>query len=348
MPRRNNPQPREAPLRIGLVADSELLAQTAEALRRPSLQLVAQAGMRQADALPGVEWHDDARVLIAQSDIQAVVLAASTRINREMTRHALARGLHVWRTAPLARSFSQAAEETQLARSASVVYRVQSAWRHVAADIRWALSLSPAFRPHYSELRIARRGPLVQSWRSNEVESAGGVLANDAYAFLETWIAIRGLPENVTARISTLRRGAAEAVRETESVAIAMLREDDGGAGLIRATWDIEPFECELVFHGADASVRIVPGAVQVRLADQTQLDERSLPTDADRLSREIAQFEAAVRANDVSDGRGADPDLTLHLAITALLEAIYLSARTNQPETPKKYYEVQGWPEPA
>lgn len=303
--------------------------------------------MRQVDALPGVEWHDDARVLIAQSDIQAVVLAASTRINREMTRHALGRGLHVWRTAPLARSFSHAAEEAQLARSTPAVYRVQSAWRHIVDDIRWALSLSPAFRPHYTELRIAQRGPSVQSWRSSEVDSAGGVLANEAYAYLATWIAVRGLPENVIARVSAHRRGSSESVRETESIAIAMLR-DDGGIGLIHATWDIEPFECELVFHGADASVRIVPGAVQVRLADQTRLDERSLPSDADRLGNEITQFEAAVRANDVSDGRGVDPELSLHLAVTALLEAVYLSARTNQPETPKKYYEVQGWPKPA
>ncbi len=39
---------------------------------------------------------------------------------------------------------------------------------------------------------------------------------------------------------------------------------------------------------------------------------------------------------------------LERHLAVTALLEALYLSARTGQPETPRKFYEVQKWPEPA
>lgn len=347
MPTRDNRTPPDTPLRIGLITDNEQLPLIAEALRRPSLEIVAQGGMRQGEALPGVAWHDDMRVLIAQSDIQALVLAASTRVNREMTRHALARGLHVWRTAPLARSFALAAEEAKLAQSTNAVYRVQSSWRHMADNVRWALGLSPGFRPQYCEMCVAAPGPPVQSWRASETDAAGGVLAADAYPLLEAWIAIRKMPENLVARVGACRRRATETARETEDVAIVTVRDDDGGLGLIRAVWDIEPYEYEFALHGADVSILIGANAVRVRLANQTQLDERKIAAPDDRLRAEITLFESAIRRGAAGEARSVDPDLPLHLAATALLETIYLSSRTNQPETPKKLYEVQGWPYP-
>lgn len=348
MPTRDNRTTIDEPLRVGLIADSEQLPGVAAALRRPSIQIVAQGGMKQTEALPEIPWHDDIRVLVAQAEIDAIALAASTRINREMTRYALARGIHVWRTAPLARSFAQAIEDAKLAQAANVVHRVQSHWRHIYDDVSWALGLTPAFRPQYGELRIAAPGPPAQSWRSSETDSAGGVLAIAGFGLLEAWLATRGLPENVLARIGSCRRRAGEPSRETEDVALVMMREENGGLGLIRAMWDIEPYESELALHGADASVLISANAVRVRLVNQTQLDARPTPSFEDRMQSEFAQFEAAVRRRMGGDvAAGGDPQLSLQLAGSALLEAIYLSARTNQPESPRKLYEVQGWPLP-
>lgn len=264
-----------------------------------------------------------------------------------MTRHALARGVHLLRTAPLARSFALAIEEAGLAKASSAVYRVQSHWRHIADDVRWALGLTPGFRPQYCEMRVAAPGPALQSWRSSESDSAGGVLAVDGYGLLEAWLATRGLTENVIARVGSCRRRVAEPARETEDIALVMMRDPDGVPGLIRAMWDIEPYESELALHGVEASVIISASAVRVRLADQTQLDARPTASPEDCLRAEITQFEAAVRRQLGGEPAGGDPQLPLHLAGSALLETIYLSARTNQPESPKKLYEVQGWPLP-
>jgi hypothetical protein len=59
----------------------------------------------------------------------------------------------------------------------------------------------------------------------------------------------------------------------------------------------------------------------------------------------ELERFVAAVREPDSA----ASQEVTLerHMAVSALLQATYLSARTGQPESPLKLYEVQGWPEP-
>ena len=35
------------------------------------------------------------------------------------------------------------------------------------------------------------------------------------------------------------------------------------------------------------------------------------------------------------------------HLAVSALLETIYLSSRTGHPEPPRRLFEVQKWPQP-
>ena len=36
-----------------------------------------------------------------------------------------------------------------------------------------------------------------------------------------------------------------------------------------------------------------------------------------------------------------------LLLAVSALLETVYLSSRTGHPEIPRRLFEVQKWPEP-
>jgi hypothetical protein len=58
----------------------------------------------------------------------------------------------------------------------------------------------------------------------------------------------------------------------------------------------------------------------------------------------ELSRFVAAIR--DAGSREANDRTLERHLAVTALCETAYLSARTGQPEYPAKLYEVQKWPE--
>lgn len=327
-----------APLRTALVADAARAADLAAAARRvPELEIVGQAGMPQGAALSDVPWHDDRRVLVTMPELDVVLLAGTTRADNEMAGVACEHGVHVWRVAPLARGFAPAAECIRLARGFEGVYRVASWWEHVV-DNGWSeLDWPEQFTPHYSELRVSAAGPAAETWRGTLADAAGGVLADCGYDLLEALVATRGLPETVAAATATYY----DAGRETEDTALAILRYADGGTALVRATWDCPPWFASVSHADGPVTVSIANGTLALTGAGAAD-DERALP--ADWWSADLRRFVDYIRS-DARD-RALTP-LERHLAVTALIETIYLAARTMHPETPRKLYEVQGWPLP-
>ncbi|MCK4343622.1 MAG: hypothetical protein KAY37_18065, partial [Phycisphaerae bacterium] len=236
----HNDSSSQSGLRVGLIADAERLEMLAPAARACSLlKMIGQAGMAQAAGLPDVPWFDDRRVLLEHPELQAVLLVTSTRRDAELGARAIERGLHVWRLPPLARNFAEATEIAADAKRAATVYRVASWWEHVANHVWQELDWPDNFQPLFSELRIDTRGPGIQSWRASLVEAAGGVLANDGYALLEALVAVRGLPESVSAAVGNYRRPPGEAACETEDTALAIMRYSGGGTAMVQATWDL-------------------------------------------------------------------------------------------------------------
>jgi len=330
-------------LRVGLIADADEASRYADALRAcPALELCAQGGMAQNEALAGVPWFDDTRVLIAQGGIEALVIATSPRVGVRTGNVAVAHGVHVWRQPPLGRNFAEAVEAARQLQSAEVVYRVASWWDHVDAHVRWALGFETGCEPVFSDVQVSAAGPPLTSWRSSQANAGGGVLAYDAYASLEALTAVRGLPESVVGATGKCRRRPSEAPRETEAVASAILRYDRGLA-LVRATWDIPPFTRTTHHHGSETSVRYGESSIAVLAPDGRVLEERPLP--AGFLALEMARFGTEISSAD----RRAPTEARLNrlLAVSALLEATYLSSRTEHPEIPRRLFEVQRWPEP-
>lgn len=340
----NETGPTAAPLRVGLIAGPDEAETHAAAIRAcAALELCAQGGMEQKVALPDVEWFDDTRVLIAQGGIEALIIATSPRDAVKLGEIASGHGVHVWRRPPLGRDFAEAVEVARCLAAARVVYRIASWWEHAESEIRWALKCTEGSEPVFSDVRVSAAGPPLASWRSSQAAAGGGVLAHDAYAALEALTALRGLPESVSGAIGKCRRRAAEGPRETEDVASAILRYGNGGLGQVRATWDIAPYDHLTQHHGKGTSIRYSARAVATLNADGGVLDERALP--ADFLEAELARFAAQVA--DAERGEPATESSNRHLAVSALLEATYLSSRTRQPEDPHRPFEVQKWPVP-
>jgi predicted dehydrogenase len=335
----------DGPLRVGLIADAEGVELLAPAVSQAPLVVAAQSGPRpQPTLLPGAEWHDDERVMLAQSGIQAVLVATSARAAPGLSELAAERRLCVWRLPPVARSFAEAAEFTQRCRKQGWYCRVASWWEAVAEQVRWGLEYDEGVKPGYTEIRVAAVGPSVQSWRASLVDAPGGVLATDGYQMLEALVGARGLPESVSAVVANVRRRPGEVPRETEDVATALFRYEGGRSAAVHATWDVPPFAQSTAHHGPELTVVLRPDGVAVHSRAGELLDEDTLAPD-DFLRGELERFVAAVRQPDLASPQGVT--LERHMAVTALLQATYLSARTGQPESPLKFYEVQGWPEP-
>ncbi|MCG3126293.1 MAG: hypothetical protein CHACPFDD_01125 [Phycisphaerae bacterium] len=308
----------------------------------PGLELVAVAGERLAELAPHAARFDDRRALIAQGGVQAVLLAASTRAGVELGEIAAADGIHVWRTAPMARDFSEAVEIVRRQSERPGVYRVASHHELLSSELSAALGSLERFRPRYAELRLRDEGPTLQSWRSNQVDAGGGVLINAAYAPLETLVALRGLPQSVWAVSGSLTGRTGQMSRETEDTCAALLSYQDNGLTCIRAQWDVAPHERRFWLVDPEHSVEIGDD-VAIRPTAGGRARHFSLPSES--LAWDLRRFESLARLNDVS---GAAPLFQSHLATMALIESIYLAARTGQPEDPHKLYEVQRWPLPA
>jgi len=341
----DNKQPVAGPLRVGLIAEAEEVGAYLEALRATSaLELVAQGGMPQPAALPAVPWFDDTRVLVAQGGVQALIIAGAPRVGVNVGAIALERGVHVWRPPPLGRSFAEAVEVARQVQAAGAVYRVASWWDFAGGDVRWALEFEEGCTPVFSELRVSVAGPALQSWRSSQTLAGGGVLLQDAYPALEALLAIRGLPESATAFLGRCRRPGTGAPRETEDIACVILRYGGGGAALVRAAWDLPPQEYTTFHHGKQSDVRYDRQSVAVLAPDGQVRAERALP--AGFLAAELARFADQIRGPQPPPS--PEKNIERHLAVSAVLEAAYLSARTEQPEAPRRLFEVQKWPAPA
>ncbi len=339
----NNDARSQGPLRVAVIADPERLPTLLGAVDACVLiQPLGQSGMPSSAGLADVPWHPDPRVLLGQPNLEAVVLAAAPRLELELAGLAVERGLHVWRLPPLARRFAEGTELISRVRQLPTVYRVASWWEyvvdHVWHDVRWPAE----FKPLLSELDVHTPGPGPGSWRGRLTEALGGVLAADGYPLLEALVALRGLPETVAAAIGQYRTNAGGTARETEDTALAILTYAGGGSCSIRATWDIPPFHRRLAHHAGALSVTISDEELALQDASGASLERHPLP--GDFLTGELLRFAETVRGQ--ARDRAAAP-LERHLAVTALLESVYLAARTGHPEAPRKFYEVQGWPEP-
>ena len=116
----HNEQPRPAAtLRVGLIAGDDLVEPLAEAIRAAGvIEAVAQGGMPRAAAMEGVAWYDDLRVLAAQVEVEALIVAASAQAAGEVAAIAAAEGKPLWQLPPLGRGFAGALEAADRMRAA--------------------------------------------------------------------------------------------------------------------------------------------------------------------------------------------------------------------------------------
>ena len=332
--------------RIGLIADAEELGGYAGLLKRASgLRVAACAGFPRDLTPEHATWYDDQRVLLAQGDIDGVVVATSPRRAVGVGAIALEQGVDLWRRPPLGRNFAEAVEVARRLRTAQSGYRLASWWEQVEQPIRalWNAAIDTKVNL-ISEIWISAVGPDRASWCSTLVEAGGGVLIQNGYAALEALCALRGLPESVFGWIGTCRGGAAGTPRETEDAAAALLRYSEGGSAVLRATWDVPPYQIRAAHYGSGGEVRHdVASATRYDVRGE-EVESRALPQAHPEW--ELHRFVEMIDAP--AEEQNSPRCIDRHLMVSAVLETLYLSARTGQPEDPRRLFEVQKWPEPS
>jgi len=330
------------PLRAGLFADAHAAASLAAALKRAAeIELTGVAGPARGAAPEAVAWYDDCRVMIARERLDILLVADSPLAGISVCDAALDVGVHVWRQPPLGRGFAEAIEVARRIQNAGGHYHIASWWEHVRDAILKVWRSVGEEAPVFSEVQISIDGPPLNSWRSSLVDAGGGVLINDAYDAVEGLCAMRGAPESVYGTIGKCRDRASATPRETEDMASVILKYDDGGAAHIRALWDCPPAINRTHHYGPESGVSYDGDSV-------TSLNSADRPNEAAPLPSDLldAQIRTLIRDITTKPDSGADESsVERHLTASAVLEAAYLSAKTGQPEDPRRLFEARKWP---
>ena len=287
----------------------------------------------------GIPAYGDNRSLLAETRPKAAYVAVPPRWAPEVVSACAERGIHVWKELPLARNLAEGLALVKLAEGAGVKLAVGTQ-RRFALGYRhaWRLrrQLGQVFlaRAHY----LFNWGPDL-SWRGDKASAGGGALLELGYHPIDLMVWMLGLPEDVYGAIAGGNRpdalgpdGKRLPLYDTDDTAAAVLRYADGAMATVVTTRSSGPVSEELCLHGRAGSLSATGEMCALRSPDGGLLDET-----ADHAAPvEVFRRQADAFANAVATGAEryecSGRENLLNLAV---IEALYLSNRTGQPERP-------------
>ena len=294
-----------------------------------------------AGAAAKLPAYSDDRSLLAETRPAAVYLAVPPPAAGELIAACAERGICVWKEPPLARNLDEGIALVGLMERAGLKLTVGTQRRFSAGYRRaWEMrqSVGKVFlaRAHYLFHWGAELG-----WRADKATAGGGALLELAYHSIDLMVWILGMPEEVyglTAR--SVGEGAAP-THDTDDTAAAILRYGPDSMAAVVTTRSSGPVSEELSLHGRDGSLTACSDWCMLRGPDGNVLDStREDPGAVDLFRRQGEAFAAAV----VSKAARYECSARENLLNLAVIEAIYLSDKTSQPENPMRLLTSRGW----
>ncbi len=289
----------------------------------------------------------DNRQLLFSGRPKAVFLATPPMHAPELLEACLELGIHVWKEAPLGRNLSEAAafvrrfHENKLLLSVGTQRRFSATYRR-AYQQRTNLGDVYLARAHY----LFNWGVDLR-WRGDKHSAGGGALLELGYHPIDLLIWMLGLPEQVYGVTGRQNHpspsGEPRPPHDTDDTASAILRYNDNRTATVVASRVSGPVSEELALHGSEGSITANGETCILRNSNGDVLDhlqEESSP-------RALFKRQAVAFVESTLAGKpekrypcsGAENLLT-----HAVIDAIYLSHRTCQPERPIDQLRIHGF----
>lgn len=234
---------------------------------------VTQGGAPQRQALlPGsTRFTTDLNEVLADTGVDAVVLATPAHTHLAIARQTLAAGKHTLVEKPLDISLQRAEELVQIAEASQLCFGVvlQHRFRAGAVRLRELLLSDALGQLQAGMLQVpwwrSQAGYYVQGGRGTRERDGGGVLLTQAIHSLDLFRSLVGVRKVVAAQVVTT----AIHQMETEDFVSALLTLGNGAPGNLMATTAMYPGRAEsieLVF--TEANVSLMGGRLQVHYHD--------------------------------------------------------------------------------
>ena len=330
-------------LRAGLLGLTGVGAEYLAALRaEEQLELVAVADsdpevVRRAVAGTGVRGYEDFRSLIVEQShagMQLLLMALEPHRAVEFALLAAERGLAVFLEAPPARNLEEGQRLVQGFQAAGRPLVVSRPWHFEPAFALLRDLTAQAGPVHMTAAQILVPRAVPLGWRGDSVRAGGGVLLHGSYELLDLLVQTLGVPAQVWAHCSLADAGGQARSYDTEDGLVAGLIFAHGRSASLAAARcpGLEAPQWSACFAGARATVELTPKALRVSPGESGRPRTRRVRT-GNRVAPALHAFVEAFRQERLD----LDSAIAEHLTTLAVIDALYLSARTGAPESPAR-----------
>ncbi len=322
---------------------------TVEALRQAAgveLVGISDRDTTAIDALGeqfGIPAYDDNRSLLAETQPAAVFLSVPPAAAPDIIAACAQRKIHVWKELPLARDLDEGLSMVRMMDAAGLKFAVGTQQRFAAGYSRARELISEG---RLGEIFLARAHYMFNwggelGWRGDAASSGGGALLELGYHPVDMLTWLIGVPDDVYGLSICGHRFAEsdQALYDTDDTAAAILRYPAGCMATVVTTRQSGPMREKLSLHGSEGSLSVGQDTCVLRDVDGNVLDlPENPPAPLDVFRRQVESFTKAV-ATDAKRYECSGWENLLNLAV---IEAIYLSARTGQTESPIKLLKAR------
>lgn len=344
---------------LGLSPNGKRLINLVEQLPRFTITAIGDKDIDNASKVAGrfqsCTGYDDYRQMIMQNELDLLFIAEPIYDSIEYIRSAIKKKLNIFKLHPAGRDFSESAELANLSAAEKVIFCVGNYWRKSSCWSSLADYINDKKIENPSFIEVQWRCPADietdKSWLKDPKLAGGGVLLYDGYQAIDTIVSNFGIPEQVYALNISSAPDKQQRAYMTEDTSVVIMRFSESLTANLVFSRTFGPQEKNIKIYGKNHNIEI--GENIFRSFDNMAVTEREFEffDEPDALVRQ-ALIDLAENIAPEDPEIKAPPICTIsdNLGVMSVIEAVYLSAKTQMPEEPAKILNLgqsetgKGW----